>query len=66
MEIRGVVWRTLKAANIEPEQIDIVVRTGGSSLIPVFEEMLVEIFGREKIQQFETFTSIAAGLALYK
>lgn len=63
-EIRQVVQRTLKTANLEPSQIDVIVRTGGSSLIPVFEKMLVEIFGKSKIQQFETFTSIASGLAL--
>lgn len=63
-EIREVVLRTLDQAGVKPEQIDVVVRTGGSSLIPVFENMLAEIFGRKKLQQFETFTSIAAGLAL--
>jgi hypothetical chaperone protein len=61
-EIREVVLRTLESAHLQPSDIDVVVRTGGSSLIPVFEGMLVSIFGREKIKQFETFTSIAAGL----
>lgn len=63
-DIRHVILRTLKNANVEPEEISVVVRTGGSSLIPVFEKMLVDIFGAKKIQQFETFTSIASGLAL--
>lgn len=63
-EIRQVVVRTLGQAKLEPGQIDVVVRTGGSSLIPVFEKMLQDIFGKEKITLFETFTSIAAGLAL--
>lgn len=63
-KIRQIVNRTLEQANLEPGQIDVVVRTGGSSLIPVFEKMLQDIFGKEKITLFETFTSIAAGLAL--
>lgn len=63
-EIRETVLKTLESAQVEPDQIDVVVRTGGSSLIPVFEQMLVDIFGKEKIRQFETFTSIAGGLAL--
>lgn len=63
-EIRKVVIRTLDKANLDPGQIDYVVRTGGSSLIPIFENTLVEIFGKEKITIFDTFTSIAAGLAL--
>lgn len=63
-EIRQVVLKTLESAKMEPAQIDVVVRTGGSSLIPIFERMLEDIFGKEKITLFETFTSIAAGLAL--
>lgn len=62
--VKKVVLKTLTDANLNPEEIDLVVRTGGSSLIPVFVEMLNGIFGKEKITQFETFTSIAAGLAL--
>lgn len=63
-EIEEVVLKTLEKAGLEPKDIDKVVRTGGSSLIPVFEKMLINIFGKEKITLFETFTSIAAGLAL--
>lgn len=63
-EIKDVVIRTLKEGNVEPSQVDKVVRTGGSSLIPIFDNMLIDIFGKEKITLFETFTSIAAGLAL--
>jgi hypothetical chaperone protein len=64
-EIRAVIFKTLETAGVEAKDIDVVVRTGGSSLIPVFENLLVEIFGKEKIKQFETFTSIASGLSLY-
>lgn len=63
-EIEQVVLKTLEKAKLEPGQIDKVVRTGGSSLIPVFANMLEKTFGKEKITLFETFTSIAAGLAL--
>ncbi len=63
-EIRETVLQTLEQARLEPLQVDLVVQTGGSSLIPAVERMLEEIFGKEKITLFETFTSIAAGLAL--
>lgn len=63
-EIEEVVHKTLEKAGLEAKDIDKVVRTGGSSLIPIFEQMLVRIFGKDKITLFETFTSIAAGLAL--
>lgn len=64
-EVRQTVLRTLKTAGVTPEEIDVVVRTGGSSLIPVFESMLADIFGAQKLKMFETFTSIASGLALH-
>lgn len=63
-EVKNVVLRTLKNAKMSPDEIDVVVRTGGSSLIPKVETMLAEIFGREKVQLFDAFTSIAAGLSL--
>ncbi len=63
-QVKETVLRTLTKAKLAPEEIGIVVRTGGSSLIPVVENMLADIFGGEKVQLFDTFTSIAAGLAL--
>ena len=62
--VRKTVMNTLKKANVLPEGIDVVVRTGGSSLIPVVENTLVEIFGADKVVEFDPFTSVAAGLAL--
>lgn len=62
--VKKCVEKTLKKANLEPEQIDVIVRTGGSSLIPVFENMLNDIFGKEKVTEFDPFTSVAAGLPI--
>jgi hypothetical chaperone protein len=62
--VRECVMRTLDKAKLKPKDIDIVIRTGGSSLIPVFENMLIEIFGSDKVTEFDPFTSVAAGLAL--
>ncbi|KKT39928.1 hypothetical protein A3K29_03915 [Candidatus Collierbacteria bacterium RIFOXYB2_FULL_46_14] len=64
LAVRETVLRTIKNADLEPKDIDVVVRTGGSSLVPVFEKMLEEIFGKEKVTEFDPFTSVAAGLAL--
>jgi hypothetical chaperone protein len=63
-DIKRVVLKTLETAKTTPEEIEVVVRTGGSSLIPKVEQMLAEIFGQKKVQLFDAFTSIAAGLAL--
>jgi len=41
-----------------------VIRTGGSSSIPVFIDMLAGMFGRERIVEEDLFTGVAAGLAV--
>ncbi len=63
-EVRKTVLQTLESAGLEPKQIEVVVRTGGSSLVPVFENMLTDIFGSDRVVEFDPFTSVAAGLAL--
>ncbi|EKD53604.1 MAG: hypothetical protein ACD_61C00007G0014 [uncultured bacterium] len=62
--VRDTIMRTIKNSGLTTADIDIVVRTGGSSLVPVFEKMLVEMFGHEKVAEFDPFTSVGAGLAL--
>ncbi len=62
--VKETVLRTLNSAGLTIDDIDIVVRTGGSSLVPVFEQMLIEMFGKDKVTEFDPFTSVAAGLAL--
>ncbi len=63
-DVKETVLRTMETAGLKTDDIDIVVRTGGSSLVPVFENMLIEMFGRDKVTEFDPFTSVAAGLAL--
>lgn len=53
-----------KAAGLGPEEIDRVLTTGGTSLIPAVREMLTDRYGREKLEQRDTFTSVATGLAI--
>ncbi len=52
------------AAGIAPEDIDSVLTTGGTSLIPAVRQMLVERFGPDRLQHRDTFTSVATGLAI--
>jgi hypothetical chaperone protein len=63
-KIEAVVLETVVESGLEPEQIEAVVRTGGSSSIPLFIEMLGDIFGEEKVVASNTFSSVAAGLAI--
>ncbi len=55
---------TVTASGLRPEQIDSVVRTGGSALIPVFYEMLGRHFGEAKVRSLDTFSSVTAGLGV--
>lgn len=64
LAIESELLRTLDASGLEPAQIDAVVRTGGSAQIPVFHEMLSRIFGAEKVQSVNTFSSVTAGLGV--
>ena len=63
-QIQGVLMDTISASGMEPGQIDAVVKTGGSSNIPVFSEWLGEIFGTDKVKSSDIFNSVTAGLAI--
>lgn len=54
----------LAAAGLNADQVDAVVHTGGSSLIPRFQRLLTEKFGPDKLQHQDAFTAVASGLAL--
>jgi hypothetical chaperone protein len=62
--IEGVVLDTLAASGLEAEQIEAVVKTGGSSSIPAFSKMLAGLFGEEKLRASNAFSSVTAGLAI--
>ncbi|WP_322821079.1 Hsp70 family protein [Chloroflexus sp.] len=62
--VEACIDRALKTAGLRADQIDVVLRTGGSSRVPRFVRMLSEKFGAEKLQEIDVFTSVAAGLAL--
>ncbi len=55
---------TLSASGLQAAQIDAVIRTGGSSQIPVFDEMLQRKFGADKVQRIDTFSSVTSGLGV--
>jgi len=63
-QIEQVLMDTVTASGLEPGQIDAVVKTGGSSNIPVFSEMLGRIFGNDRVKASDVFNSVTAGLAI--
>jgi hypothetical chaperone protein len=63
-QIENVLLETIDSSGLDLDQIDAVVKTGGSSNIPVFSEMLAQIFGTEKVKSSSAFSSVTAGLAI--
>lgn len=51
-------------AGLTTNQIDAVIRTGGSSQVPVFVDMLNERFGADKVRAINTFSSVTSGLGI--
>lgn len=62
-EIDKEMDKTLKLAGVKAEDIGVVIRTGGSSLIPAVQRMLERKFGARKVNKQEVFTSVVQGLA---
>jgi hypothetical chaperone protein len=54
----------LRDAGLTSENIDVVIRTGGSSQIPVFVHMLESRFGADKVRSIDAFSSVTAGLGI--
>ena len=55
---------TMAASGLKSAQIDAVIRTGGSSQVSAFDEMLQRKFGPEKVRRVDTFGSVTAGLGI--
>jgi hypothetical chaperone protein len=64
VDVEKVLLDTISKSGLDIEEIDAVVKTGGSSNIPLFTGMLAGIFGAEKVKQSNAFSSVVAGLAI--
>lgn len=61
-KIEESVLESLTAASVKPKDIKRVLLTGGSSQVPLINQMAVNIFGEEKILRPDFFSSVATGL----
>ena len=61
--IERVVRETLDSTGMRADEIDAVLMTGGSSLVPVVQATMRRVFG-DNVRVADPFTSISAGLAL--
>ena len=64
IEVEKVLLDTVAKSGLNLEEIDAVVKTGGSSNIPLFTGMLARIFGAEKVKASNSFSSVVGGLAI--
>jgi hypothetical chaperone protein len=63
-QIEDMLLDVLATSGLEPEDVDVVVKTGGSSSIPLFVEMLCSIFDPQRVKTSDVFNSVSAGLAI--
>jgi hypothetical chaperone protein len=64
IDVEKVLLDTIARSGLDVEEIDAVVKTGGSSNIPLFTSMLARTFGRGKVKESNAFSSVVAGLAI--
>lgn len=64
IDVEKVLLDTIAKSGLDIEEIDAVVKTGGSSNVPLFTGMLARIFGTEKVKESSSFSSVVAGLAI--
>lgn len=58
------ILETLAMADMQPEDVDVVLRTGGSSLVPAFADMLGDVFGIHKLRSLDPLVSVVGGMAV--
>jgi hypothetical chaperone protein len=58
------VNQAMAASGLEPQEIDVVLATGGSSAIPIFQRMLERKFGLGKVRKHDLFAGVTQGLAV--
>jgi hypothetical chaperone protein len=59
----GCILEAEEKAGLRPDDLDYVLTTGGTCLIPAVYALLEKRYGAEKLKRRHSFTSVAAGLA---
>jgi len=62
-QLDALLQLVLRRAGLAPQHVDVVVRTGGSSLIVAVRQLLEREFPG-KVTEHDPFTSVASGLAI--
>ena len=64
-KIGSTIDYALDSAEVAPTEVTRVVRTGGSSAIPSFVQLLEDRFGADRVQERDAFATVALGLAIH-
>ncbi len=64
LQVQEAIRSVLNDANLHVDDINTVLRTGGTSLVPAFVNLLNAVFGYEKVQEFDPLTSVVGGMAI--
>jgi hypothetical chaperone protein len=62
--VEACLLRAVSKSGLEPEDIDHVVRTGGSSRLPRYVQILETMFPKAHLMEQDVYTSVASGLAI--
>jgi len=63
-QIEAVLLDAVADSGLGLDDIDVVVKTGGSSNVPIFAALLEKHFGSDRVTESNTFSSVTAGLAI--
>lgn len=64
-KVRAGIRAVIAASGLDPEQIDVVVATGGSSSVPAFQALLQSELPGAKMVLSDLFGSVTGGLAIH-
>ena len=64
-DILNSMQEVFKQSQVDPTSVYQVVLTGGTSQLPLMQNKFAEIFGREKLKQFNVYESVVNGLARF-
>ncbi|HXF62416.1 MAG TPA: Hsp70 family protein [Caldilineaceae bacterium] len=63
--VRAGIKEVIATSGIAPEQIDVIVMTGGSSAIPAFQTLLQSEIPNARVVVSDRFGSTTGGLAMF-
>lgn len=63
-EIVRSIHAIIEDAQLTPKDIDVVLRTGGSSLVPAIRQLLASIFGEPRMRSVDPLISVTGGFAV--